>query len=145
MKFSSSNIFLPVENQEQPSIPLFLDSVQAGFPSPAQDFIEKRLDLNELVIKHPAATFFVKVQGRSMEDAHIFEGDILVVDRAITPKHEQIVVAILHGEFTVKRLIIENEKVFLAPENTAFKKIEITEAMEAKIFGVVTYIIHKAS
>ncbi|WP_431310030.1 LexA family protein [Marinospirillum insulare] len=87
-------------------IPLFTDRVSAGFPSPAQDYVEQRLDLNQLCIKHPASTFFVRVEGHSMIEAGIFEGDILVFDRSIKPEHGAIVIANVFGETTVKELYL---------------------------------------
>jgi DNA polymerase V len=125
-------------------LPLFASKVKAGFPSPADDFIEKPLDLNDLVIKHKAATFFIKVEGTSMEDAFIFEGDILVIDRAQKPLNKSIVLAIINGEFTVKRLLQKKEGIFLVAEKKGFKPIVITSSMDFEIWGVVTYIIHKA-
>lgn len=127
------------------SVALFLSSVQAGFPSPADDFIEKKLDLNELLIKRPAATFFIRVEGRSMEEAHIYPGDILVVDRSLQAQDGAIVVAILNGEFTVKRLVKKPGQCFLVAENRTFPPIEITQEMDFQVWGVVTYVIHKTS
>ncbi len=124
--------------------PLFSESVQAGFPSPAQDHIEKQLDLNEYLVRHPAATFFVRVEGESMSGARIQSGDILIVDRSLEPADKKIVVAVLDGEFTVKRLRISNGKLQLVPENDAFSPVEISDDTDFQIWGVVTYIIHKA-
>lgn len=118
-------------------------SVQAGFPSPADDYIEKRLDLNELVISHPVSTFYVKVEGESMIEAGIRSGDILVVDRSKEPAHGKIVVAVVGGEFTVKRFVINKEGAWLVPENPAFKPIKVDGGVDFQIWGVVTYIIHK--
>lgn len=126
------------------SIPSFLSAVQAGFPSPAEDYIEKQLDINELVVQHPTATFFVRVEGDSMQDAGIHSGDILVVDRSLEPKNGKVVVAVLNGEFTVKRLKINSEGVFLMPENPRFPPIKVGEEAECTIWGVVSYVIHKA-
>ncbi len=125
-------------------IPFFEGPVRAGFPSPADDFLETPLDLNEHLVKHKAATFFVKVEGSSMEDAFIFAGDILVVDRAEKPQNKKIVLALLNGEFTVKRLIYKNDKIFLHGEKKGFEPIEISPSMDFEVWGVVTYIIHKA-
>ncbi len=124
--------------------PLFSESVQAGFPSPAQDHIEKELDLNEYLVKHPAATFFVRVQGESMRDAGIASGDILIVDRAADPANNRIIVAILNGEFTVKRIEKTGGKVYLHPENPEFSTIEVKPDSDFEIWGVVTYVIHQA-
>jgi DNA polymerase V len=123
------------------SLPLF-NSVQAGFPSTAEDYTEDRLDLNRLLIKHPAATFFVRVEGDSMKNAHIISGDILIVDRAIEPASGKIVVAVLNGEFTVKRLKIDNDQIILLPENPKFPPILITKETDFQVWGVVTYVLH---
>ncbi|MBA3239244.1 MAG: translesion error-prone DNA polymerase V autoproteolytic subunit [Parachlamydiaceae bacterium] len=123
-------------------LPLFQSPVVAGFPSPAEDEIEKKLDLNEMLIKHPAATFFLKVSGSSMIKAGIHDRDILIVDRSIEPTHGKIVVAALNGELTVKRLQLDKGRVFLIAENDAFRPIEITEGAELHIWGVVTNVIH---
>lgn len=121
----------------------FLNSVQAGFPSPADDYVEKQLDLNELLIDHPAATFFVRVEGNSMIDAQIFSGDVLIIDRSLQAQSGSIVVAILNGEFTVKRIVKKQGKLFLVAENPAFPPLAITEETDFQIWGVVTYVIHK--
>ena len=91
------------------SVPLFQDPISAGFPSVAEDYIENSLDLNELIIKHPASTFFVRVQGDSMRGAGILSGDILVVDRSLEASNNKIIVAIVNGEFTVKRLVLGSD------------------------------------
>lgn len=135
--------FSPVLGRHLP-LPLFNARVQAGFPSPADDSIENRLDLNELMIAHPSATFFVRAIGSSMQGANISDGDILVVDRSITPSNGKIVIAILSGEFTVKRYSIKGNQVTLVPENPDFPPIEISPEMDFEIWGVVTYIIHKS-
>ncbi|HOP31404.1 MAG TPA: translesion error-prone DNA polymerase V autoproteolytic subunit [Spirochaetota bacterium] len=122
--------------------PLFVVRVPAGFPSPADDYIENTLDLNDFLIEHPAATFFVRVAGDSMTGAGINSGDILIVDRALTPRSGSIVVAILNGEFTVKRLSCVNGKMFLLPENPAYDPIEITDGSGFEVWGVVAHVIH---
>ena len=127
-------------NEQKLKIPLFLERVSAGFPSPAQDYIEQTLDLNERCIQHPAATFFVRVEGESMCEAGIYPADILVVDRSIQADHGDIVIAGLHGEFTVKELELR-PAVRLVPRNKAYQPIEITEASELDIFGVVTSVV----
>jgi len=123
-------------------LPLYSTRVAAGFPSPADDYIEARLDLNEHLIKHPAATFFVRVEGNSMIGAGIHENDILIVDRSIKPTDGKVVIAVINGELTVKRLKLAQNKVFLLPENDLFAAIEINEEMEFNIWGVVTNVIH---
>ena len=124
------------------ALPLYISRIPAGFPSPADDYIDKNLDLNEYLIKHPAATFFVKVSGDSMIRAGIDTGDILIVDRAVEPVHNKIVVAVLDGEFTVKRFKIKGKRVFLVPENNEYPVIEIKEEMNFEVWGVVTNVIH---
>ncbi|MDI6860700.1 MAG: translesion error-prone DNA polymerase V autoproteolytic subunit [Caldisericia bacterium] len=124
-------------------LPLYSSKVSAGFPSPADDFIEKTLDLNDLLIKHPQATFFVRVLGNSMINANIRDGDILVVDKALEPKEGDIVIANVDGEFVLKRIRKKDGKLYLFPENSDFNPIEIKEGMECEIWGVVTYVIHK--
>ncbi len=120
----------------------FLNPVTAGFPSPASDYIDKSLDLNEILIKNKASTFLVRALGDSMINAGIFSGDILIIDKSITPSSKNIVVAILNGEFTVKRFIQEKEKIILRPENLKYPDIEISSEDDFKIWGVVTFVIH---
>ncbi len=130
------------ERRSKLKLPLFLAKVPAGFPSPADDFLDKRLDLNEHLVKHPAATFFVKVQGSSMIQAGIHAGDILIVDRALEPADRRIVVAAVNGELAVKRLCKRKDKVFLASENPDFREMEVTPEMGFEVWGVVTHVIH---
>ena len=118
-------------------MPFFLSRVPAGFPSPADDYLEGELDLNELLIQHPAATFFVRLAGDSMVNAGLFDGDILVVDRAERGSHGRIVVAVIDGELTVKRLYSQGGHVELRPENHAYKPIVFDEGRELTIWGVV--------
>ena len=126
--------FYGLKAGDEKKIDLFSYRIPAGFPSPAEDFLEKRLDLNDYLIRNKPATFLVKVTGNSMEQAGIFEGDVLVVDRSVEPDD---------GEFTVKRISKKEEKLFLMPANDAYKPIEITEEMDFKVWGVVTYSLHK--
>lgn len=135
--------FLGFEQRSRVELPLYLAAVQAGFPSPADDFIDKTLDLNEYLIRHPAATFFVRVAGDSMIGAGMHPGDILVVDRAIEPAGNRIVIAAVGGELTVKRIRAERGRLFLAPENPDYPAIEITEDTDFEIWGVVVSVIHK--
>ncbi len=122
--------------------PLYAARVAAGFPSPADDYIEGKLDLNQHLVKHPAATFFVRVEGDSMIGAGIHSGDILVVDRSLKPCHGKIVIAVLNGELTVKRLEQRKGILRLLPENNSYPAVEITAAMDFMIWGVVTNVIH---
>jgi DNA polymerase V len=123
------------------NIPLFLHRVSAGFPSPAEDYIEKTLDLNELCIQHPAATFFVRVDGESMIGAGIFPGDVLVVDRSLRAQHGDIIIASLESEMTVKELHLSPPPVYLLPNNPAYQPILIEEGMVLEVFGVVTNVV----
>ncbi|ENF7818406.1 translesion error-prone DNA polymerase V autoproteolytic subunit [Enterobacter soli] len=127
-------------------LPLFLERVACGFPSPAQDYVEDRIDLNKLAVKHPSATYFVKVSGDSMIGAGIGDGDLLVVDRSLTAEHGDIVVAAVDGEFTVKEL--QTRPVLrLLPHNTRYQPITFHAEEELQIFGVVTHTLktHKQS
>jgi len=135
---------LPFEKRTKLKLPLVSAKVEAGFPSPADDYMERGVDLNEELILNPAATFFVRVQGNSMRDAGIQSGDVLIVDKSITPADRQIVVAMLNGEFTVKRLRRMDGRYFLEAANESFIPIQIGEGDEMVIWGTVTYIIHKA-
>tara|TARA_B100001287_G_C22430478_1_gene411149 strand:- start:27 stop:476 length:450 start_codon:yes stop_codon:yes gene_type:complete len=125
------------------AIPFYQSNVPAGFPSPAEDFMDLDLNLQAYLVQHPSATFCVRVTGDSMQNAGIFSGDVMVVDRALEPKNNTIVLAVLDGEFTVKRIQKKGVQLFLKPENETFKPIEITEEMDFKVWGVVTHIIHK--
>lgn len=120
--------------------PLFVEHVPCGFPSPAQDYVEERLDLNTFMIKHPSATFFVKVSGDSMIEAGIFDGDMLVVDRSLKPVHGDIVIAAIEGEFTVKELRTR-PALQLMPRNPRYRPIMIHSEEALEIFGVVTFTI----
>ena len=127
------------------SIPFPDIPICAGFPSPAADFTENSVNLNELLIKHPSATFFIKVSGASMTGAGIFPGDLLVVDRSVEPQHNTVVIAILNGEFTVKRLLKSSNSITLAPENPQYRPISVTEGSDFEVWGVVTHVIHSPS
>ncbi|AXF77439.1 translesion error-prone DNA polymerase V autoproteolytic subunit [Erwinia tracheiphila] len=124
--------------------PLFLEPCEAGFPSPAADYIECELDLNEYCIRHPAATFFVRASGQSMTDIGLKDGDLMVVDRAVTPCHGDIVIAAIEGEFTVKQLLLSAKvpRVTLQPMNSNFSPI-YPDPDTLEIFGVVTVFLHK--
>lgn len=124
------------------SLPLYRSSVSAGFPSPAEEWADFSLDLNTHLIKNTPATFFVRASGDSMQKVGIFNGDLLIVDRSRTPKNQDIVIAAIHGDLTVKRLIIRNGKSVLKAENEGFSPIEIGEDMDVHIWGVVTYVVH---
>ena len=123
-------------------IPYFENGVSAGFPSPAEDHMHSKLDLNNLLVQHPSATYYVRVIGDSMINAGIVSGDLLVVDRSLEANDGCIIVAFIEGEFTVKRIIKNKNKIFLQAEINNYKAIEITKDMDFEIFGVVAHAIH---
>lgn len=124
-------------------VPLFLSPVEAGFPSPADDYLDKRLDLHAYLVRNEAATFFLRAHGDSMLGAGIHDGDLLIVDRSLEARHNRVVIAALDGELTVKRLVRRQERVLLIPENPDFPEIDITEREYVHIWGVVSHVIHK--
>lgn len=117
--------------------PFYASRPAAGFPAPGDDLVEKSLDLNDLLIENPDATFFVKVEGDSMEGAGIFSGDVLVIDRSVPTKSGQIVVAAVYGEMVVKRLEIKREGTRLLSENSNYEPILLNEADDCYVWGVV--------
>ncbi len=124
-------------------IPVAESTVHAGFPSPADDFLEGSLDLNRLVIKHPEATFFARVEGDSMSGEGIAEGDILVVDKAAEPYDGCLAVAFVDGEFTLKRVRYEADRILLVPSNPKYRTIEISRDEDFSVWGVVRWIIKR--
>ena len=136
--------FYSAETTTELKIPLFESRVSAGFPSPADDYMDLPIDLNEFLIKHPAATFYVRVKGNSMEGAGIRNGDLLIVDRAEEPRNKSIVLGVIDGEFTVKRIKKKGSDLYLMPDNPEFKPIKIDDNMDFQVWGVVTYVVHKS-
>lgn len=126
---------------QQLDIQMFTDAVPAGFPSPATDYCERKLDLNELCVQHPAATYFVRAQGDSMLEAGIFPGDVLVIDRSITAAHGDIVIVSVNGELTVKQLETR-PKTRLVPMNKKYAPIDVPDDADLEVFGVATTVIH---
>jgi DNA polymerase V len=122
--------------------PLYVARVSAGFPSPADDYLEGRLDLNAHLVQHPAATFFVRVSGDSMIQAGIHTGDILIVDRSLEPADKNVVIAAIDGELTVKRIRMKDKKLLLVPENEEYETIAVDAEREFEVWGVVTHVIH---
>lgn len=137
-----ASFLFPAKSPKVLALPLFTAKVAAGFPSPADDYVEKTLDLNELLVQKPAATFFVRAQGESMLGAGIHPDDILVVDRSIDPVPGKIVICALNGELVVKRLKHQAGKWLLASENPYYPDIPLREELEMVIWGVVTHVIH---
>ena len=133
-------VFRP--GMSEAALPVFIARIAAGFPSPAADYEEQKLDLNKYLIQNPAATFFVRVSGDSMVGAGIHDGDLLIVDRSKEPKNGNVIIAVLNGQLTVKRLRIRRGKLSLEPENENYPVQPITEGMEFEVWGVVTNVIH---
>ena len=125
------------------TVPFYLHKAGAGFPSPATDYMENKLDLNEYLIKNRAATFIVKASGSSMINADIYSGDLLIVDRSLTPRNNNIVIASIFGDLAVKKIKRKGKSFFLVSANEDYPNIEVKEEMECFIWGVVTYIIHE--
>ena len=124
-------------------LPLFLSPVRAGYPSPADDHVDIRLDLNQHLVRHPSATFFLRVEGDSMLGAGIHPGDLLIADRSLRPNNNQVIIALVEGEFTVKRFRRKDKgKVYLEAANPDYKPIEITPDTGFEVWGVVTHVIH---
>lgn len=132
--------YQPAEIRAILALPLFISRVPCGFPSPAQDYVEQRIDLNDFLVDHPSSTYFIRVSGDSMIDIGINEGDMLVVDSSLQPKHGDIVVASLSGEFTVKQLMLQ-PYLHLKPMNAAHAVIAIPDADEFEVFGIVKHVI----
>ena len=123
--------------------PLYLERISAGFPSPADDYIETALDLNTYLVRNPAATFMVRVSGDSMTGAGIHDGDILVVDRSEEPVPGKIVVAVLDGELTVKRLVRKDGQILLAPDNPRYRPIVVAAEQDLHVWGVVSGVVRR--
>ena len=136
-------IQLPAIGNQPVRVPLYSHKVAAGFPSPADDYIEDRLSLDEHLIQNKHATFFVRARGNSMTGAGIFDGDLLVVDKSLSASSGDIVIAIVDGDLTVKRLIKRNGKILLQPDNPRFKEIEFVEGQELQVWGVVVSAVKK--
>jgi len=128
---------------ERAGLPLFLSAVQAGFPSPADDSVEDRLDLHRHLVRNETATFFLHASGDSMEGAGIRDGDLLVVDRSLEPRSGRTVIAAVGGELTVKRLDRRGGRTLLVPANPAYPEFDVTDREDLCIWGVVTYAVHK--
>jgi len=144
MEKSIKNLTIyPVEVSEHYTIPFVDEGIKAGFPSPAQDYIEQGIDLNRELIKHPSSTFLAKVDGNSMQDTFIHDGDIVIIDKSLEPRDGCKVVAYIEGEFVMKTIQILPDKILLIPENQDYPTITVTSDQQFVIWGVVTYVIHK--
>lgn len=133
----------PLDVTTNLSIPFASNGIQAGFPSPADDYLETPIDLNKELIHHPATTFMGRVRGDSMRDANIFDGDLLIIDKLLTPKNGDIAVCFIDGEFTIKYIRIEPNLIWLVPANPDFEPIKVTPENEFMIWGIVTSSIRK--
>ena len=135
--------FFHPEQDSDIRIPLAAGSVSAGFPSPALDFMEKSIDLNKALSENPLATFYIKVDGNSMINAGINDKDVLVVDRSIEARDQKIAICFIDGEFTVKRISLKEDGLWLMPENPDYSPIKITDDTQFMVWGIVTYVIKK--
>ena len=147
LKFLNTNeqlSFYVMEDSKLSGVLVFGDAVAAGFPSPAEDYLDMDLNLHEYLVQNPAATFCVRANGDSMLDANIQSGDVMVVDRALSPANNSIVLAVLDGEFTVKRIKKNENELYLMPANEQYQPMKITDDIDFQVWGVVTFIIHKA-
>jgi len=134
--------FHPDQDQHK-SLHLVNEGISAGFPSPADDFKELRISIDQEVVRNEEATFYARVSGQSMQDAGLDDGDLLVIDRSMEPQHNKIAVCYIDGEFTVKRLKVTPGGIFLMPENPNYQPIEVSEDNELIIWGIVTYVVKK--
>ena len=141
----AQHLFHPAPTPLRLALPLFGCPVRAGFPSPATDYVSEHLDLNEHLIAHKEATFYVRAKGLSMVGAGIQDGDLLIVDRSLTPTHRSVVIAVVDGEFTCKRLYRRAGRIRLIAENPEFPAIDFNDGQELQIWGVVTNVIHRMS
>jgi DNA polymerase V len=135
--------FFRPDFESEVQIPYITEGVSAGFPSPAADFMETNIDLNKELSENPLATFYIKVKGNSMIDAGINDKDVLVVDRSLEPQNNKIAICCIDGEFTVKRIQVEKDCLYLMPENSNYEPIKVTEENQLIIWGMVTYVIKK--
>ena len=135
--------FFGAETKKTKHLSLAGESISAGFPSPADDFKESKISIDQEVVKNESATFYARVVGQSMQGAGLDDGDLIVIDRSQEPGNGKIAVCYVDGEFTVKRLKVENECIYLMPENKKYKALKITEENQLIRWGVVTYVIKK--
>ena len=135
--------FFHPDAETRKTLHLAHEGISAGFPSPAEDFKEARISIDQEVIKNEAATFYARVSGDSMQGAGLEDGDLLVIDRSLEPQHNKIAVCFIDGEFTVKRLKVEKDALYLMPENNKYKPLKVTEDNQLIIWGIVTYVVKR--
>lgn len=131
----------PVSIASNMEIPVLSTPISAGFPSPALDFIDLSIDMNKYLIKRPTSTFYGRVKGQSMKDVGISDGDLLVIDKSIAPKDDQVAVCYLDGEFTLKKIKLEKDICWLIPANESYQPIQVTSQNDFLIWGIVTHVI----
>jgi DNA polymerase V len=136
-------IFFKPDTQNQKYFPLASEGISAGFPSPAEDFKELKISIDQEVVKNESATFFARVDGQSMQGAGLDDGDLIVIDRSQEPENGKIAVCFIDGEFTVKRLKVEDDCIYLIPENSKYKALKVTSENQLIIWGIVTYVVKK--
>ncbi|MEI7441920.1 MAG: translesion error-prone DNA polymerase V autoproteolytic subunit, partial [bacterium] len=139
-EMSNSEAAQPTHSHD--GCPLFLSLVPAGFPSPADEYLDRDIKLDDLLIKNKSSTFFIRVTGHSMKDAGILNDDLLIIDRSLKATEGSIILAIVDGEFTIKRLHFSKGQTFLLPENSQYEPIEIKDSMSFEVWGVVAHAIH---
>ena len=138
----NKNEIINFRKSKKTKIKLYTTSISAGFPSPAEDHMDISLDINEYLVKHPSSTFYIYVKGDSMIDSGIFDGDLLIVDRSLEVKSNSVVVAVIDGEFTVKKIKKDSGNLYLIPQNKKYKPILLENNMDFQIWGIVTHTIH---
>lgn len=141
MPLKNKIIFFLPDFENSHELPFIAAGIKAGFPSPAADFDESKISLDNVLVKNREATFYAKTAGNSMTGAGIDDGDVLVIDRSLEPQNNKIAVCFLDGEFTIKRILVEKDCVYLMPENKNYQPIKVTEENELVIWGIVTYVI----
>ena len=143
MKKATPLHFYSPDNKNKTDVWLASEGISAGFPSPADDFKEVRISLDKTVVKNEAATFYARVAGQSMEGAGLDDGDLLVIDRSLEPEDNKIAVCFVNGEFTVKRLKVAEDGIWLLPENKNYRPIQINNESELIVWGIVTHVLKK--
>jgi len=138
----NKNKITSFSSNKKTKIKLYTTSISAGFPSPAEDHMDINLDINEYLVKHPSSTFYIYVKGDSMINSGIFDGDLMIVDRSLEVKSNSIVVAVINGEFTVKKIKKDSGNIYLIPDNKSYKPILLENSMDFQIWGIVTHTIH---
>ncbi len=135
------NEIKPLSSSQSVSVAVMGEAIQAGFPSPAQDYADDRIDLNRELIRHPASTFCARVSGDSMRDCGIENGDLLIIDKALSPQEGSIAVCFVDGEFTLKRISVRKDGIWLEPANPAYPALHIAEGSNFQVWGIVSFVV----